>query len=55
MKFTKLAITAALSVASVVAAAEMQNGYSVEKIDQCGVSSQTSEKDFVLLVVTLTV
>ena len=48
MKFTKLAITAALSVASVVAAAEMQNGYSVEKIDQCGVSSQTSEKDFVL-------
>lgn len=58
MKFTKLAITAALSVASVVSVAQMQkemfsgksmqNGYAVEMIDQCGVSSQTSEKDFVL-------
>ncbi|BCE02071.1 hypothetical protein [Marinicellulosiphila megalodicopiae] len=58
MKFTKLALSSALIAASLTSVAgmqmesfsnkKMQNGYSVELIDQCGVAPEKSVKDFVL-------
>jgi len=63
MKFTKLAITAALSMTSMAAFSAMQtemfsnkvmqDGYSIEMIDHCGVKPSKSSQDFILFDDTL--